>query len=1100
MKRLLLVLFAGTVGLCAPAFAQDPAPKKQDPAPKKQKSADAVRAEALAKEVRRLQGVILALKGEHAAERHEWPQSAVYLAAAHEKQPLPERRDHALRALSRAWGTRILTGHSKAVTCLGFAPDGKTLASGSGDGVARLWINGKTVAKLKGHTKGISALAYSPDGKTLVTASHDNTLRVWAGGESRSELKGHTKDVLAVAFTPDGKQIVSAGKDGTLRLWAAADPKPLKPLEGHTKAIRALAIHPKGTHAASASDDGSARLWLLPAGTPGPVLAHGKKALRSVAFSPDGTKLATAGKDKTIRIWTLDGNPSGVLTGHRRTVTRVAWSSDGLLLASASEDGTVRLWSAQTNAALASLSDHADSVVDLAWSRDMALASASWDSAVGLAYPTRSGGGKEIVRLRGHSKDVITVRWSHDGRTLASGSKDGTIRLWTTELGQQLSVRLQDSAMHAVSGAPGGKSFVTATGTKIQLWDPSKPAPTKVLEGHEGQVLSVSYSRDGKFIASASEDKTLKVWEAESGKLLFTRKGHGGTVTSVSWAPDHTRIATSCIDKVVRVFSREKEGVLSELTHPESVWDVSWAPGGKRLATSGKDNVVRVWDVAAGVVLFKLEGHTANVHSLRWNKGGVLLASASDDGTVRLWQGSDGKALATLVGHSEPVRELSFHPDGVLLASAAWDRTIKVWDTKEAACVATLQGHTDFVEGQDASPVGRGTDPRLSGGAALDHRSAHGTQRGWPRAADDRPAIVEGLGVVAGGVLRGPALDQLKSWAGPEVEVEALGEEADWSEVEVRYPEGALRLRRLAPYERQFTQQLNGLTRFVLESQHPNAGVVALRLGQANTVIGFSASGSPPWQDLIRTLAQHLNGLVLHEARLLDHELRPLVVGAGEPDPQAALPALAEALERMQRSDRRLALFDLEPPPLPPLPSSEEVRLRSVSEVADRAQALWAVAARAEGLERKQAVDLLQGRGLWQLATPAEQNYLLEAEHSDEEQATYAHRKESLRVLLWAMEKWDLLGVPRHATELDELTSVLIRHNADSLRKNSCLRSASTLLDEACAMTRAHVMLELLSRAGRPAPKGLLPRVVAERQRALTWLLSTPRVEWDDLG
>ncbi|HBP23674.1 MAG TPA: hypothetical protein DEA08_38590, partial [Planctomycetes bacterium] len=201
----------------------------------------------------------------------------------------------------------------------------------------------------------------------------------------------------------------------------------------------------------------------------------------------------------------------------------------------------------------------------------------------------------------------------------------------------------------------------------------------------------------------------------------------------------------------------------------------------------------------------------------------------------------------------------------------------------------------------------------------------------------------------------------------------------------------------------------------------------------------------------------------------------------------------------LEASQKRLALFELEAPPLPPLPSLEETRPRSAREVGERAQALWAVAARAGGLEREAAVELLQARGLWSCATPAEQNYLLEAEHEPAEAAAFAHRKEALAVLLWALGKTDLLGPPTRPAELDPMTTVLRRHDAASFLDKAALRPTEQLLDEACANTRVHAALALLERAGK-SHATLKSEVAAERHLALSWLIRYPRGEWDQLA
>lgn len=361
-----------------------------------------------------------------------------------------------------------------------------------------------------------------------------------------------------------------------------------------------------------------------------------------------------------------------------------------------------------------------------------------------------------------------------------------------------------------------------------------------------------------------------------------------------------------------------------------------------------------------------------------------------------------------------------------------------------------------------------------------------------------------GLGLVLGGVVRPPDLDQLRSLAGAEVELRA-GSELEWEEVELATTP-PLTLRRLSEGDARFAQQQRGLVGFTVQASGGlDARTLAIvqRLQAAHHAFGLS--GDPEASEaaaaLLRSLAQHQNGLVLRDAQLLDHELRVLVAAGPEapPDPAAVLPVLPDAMERLEASQKRLALFELEPPPLPPLPSLEETRPRAAREVGERAQALWAVAARANGLEHKAAVELLQARGLWSCASPAEQNYLLEAEHEPAEAAAFAHRKEALAVLLWALGKTDLLGPPTRPAELDEMTKVLRRHDAAAFLDKAALRPTEQILAEACANTRVHAALSLLARGGQ-SHSTLRAEVAAERHLALSWLIRYPRGEWDQLA
>ncbi len=227
--------------------------------------------------------------------------------------------------------------------------------------------------------------------------------------------------------------------------------------------------------------------------------------------------------------------------------------------------------------------------------------------------------------------------------------------------------------------------------------------------GHGNEVVSVAFSSDGSRLATASSDRTAKIWDATSGEQLHTLRGRTSKVMGVAFSPDGKRVATTSADGTTTMWDAGSGEELFNLPgHGTEASAVAFSHDGTRLATAGQDGTVKVWDAGSGKDLVTLAGHTGMVCAVVFSQDGQRLATASADKTAKIWDISgreiSGKELLTLSGHTDRVSGVAFNFDRTRLATSSWDKTAKVWDAESGNELLTLTGHIDRVSGVAFSP------------------------------------------------------------------------------------------------------------------------------------------------------------------------------------------------------------------------------------------------------------------------------------------------------------------------------------------------------------------------------------------------------------
>ena len=524
--------------------------------------------------------------------------------------------------------------HTGRAATLTVSNDGKWVITGGDDKSAKMWNaeTGELLSVFKGdkdsraHNNEVTAVAISEDDQRLLTGDSSGRVFIWDIKTQKVvlELKGHARSrITDAAFLPGTNRVLTASADRTVAQWDATSGEEISSLIlSHPDSVVAMSLRPNTHQVLTACGDGSVRLWDADTAKVITALDCGDAKITDVAINDVGSKaLAVDSNGRKTLIFSLENTAEAITADQTCVSNGQLWSaifaplkSDlGILTLGGSDAKLIGLKSVrrQNDETLVAFSPHGV-IASASYSPDGSkIVTGSWDFSARIWDSNTGADLRKLAGDDGHTGFVNSAVFSPDGKYVLTASDDGTAKIWDASTGAVLATLTghEDRVRQATFSKDGSQILTSSNDRTARIWDLKETVQAtgsaaiettvaQTFNGHKWAVLSAEFSDDGKFVITASEDNTARIWDATNGKELSILAGHTARVTSVAFAPgnDPTRAVTASQDGAVKLWdTKENKEILTLDGHTREVTSVAFSPDGNYVLTASEDGRAILW-------------------------------------------------------------------------------------------------------------------------------------------------------------------------------------------------------------------------------------------------------------------------------------------------------------------------------------------------------------------------------------------------------------------------------------------------------------------------------------------------------------------------